>query len=186
MNFDKPVRVDIDPGLLQLLGKVSEFLGLAEHAERILNTQRRRSQSRHRAIAKAWTKFQKGLTSGRGALRQIRSTLAAQLTDAPADTVAIAMSYGEFNIFRDGIQQLHRAIGDMTNAAYDLESLTEPVGDEVERFYRISEAGQPILGLLRDALGGHPERIPDLLDATDRHFDRCEHLIAERSRWLEK
>jgi hypothetical protein len=94
------------------------------------------------------------------------------------------MSYGDFNIFRDGLQQLHRAIGDMTNAVYQLESLTTGVSGESERFYRMSEAGRPVLTALREALGGRPESIPDLLDSADRHFDRCETMIAERIRWL--
>ena len=178
--------VRVYPDLLQLVGKLAEVLGLAEHAQRILKTRRRQAMARHRAIDRSWAKFQKALVLGRGAIRQIRSTLAAQLVEAPADTVAIAMAYDDFSVFRNGLEQLHRAIGEMSKATYDLEGASEPISDEVSRFYRINEAGKPLLALLGQVIAGHPERIPELLDKADAYFARCENLIHKRGQWLER
>lgn len=176
--------VRVDPDLLQLVGQIAEVLGLAEHVERILNTRRRRVLARHRAIDRSWAKFQRSLAAGRGAIRQIRSTLAAQLTEAPPDTVAIAMAYDDFTVFRNGLEQLHKSIGDMFAATYELEAVSEPISEEAVRFYRINQAGRPVLNLLVKVLSGHPEVMPELLDRADEHFARCERLIQDRGEWL--
>jgi len=121
------IQIYMDPDLLQLVGQIAEVIGLAEHVERIFNTRRRRISARHQAINRSWLKPQRSLVTGRGAIRQIRSTLAAQLTDAPADTVAIAMAYDDFTVFKKGLEQLHQAIGEMFDATYELEAETEPI-----------------------------------------------------------
>ena len=178
------IQIYIDPDLLQLVGQIAEMFGLAEHIERILKTPRRRVGRRHRTINSSWSKFRRSLIRGRGAIRQIRGTLAAQLTDAPPDTVAIAMAYDDFMIFNDGVKQLHMAIGKMFDATYELEAASEPISDEVVRFYRVNEAGRPLLEVLKKFHNGHPEILPELLVMADRHFSRCERLIQQRREWL--
>jgi len=100
--------------------------------------------------------------------------------------MSIAMAYDDFMIFRNGLEQLHVAIGDMFYATYELEEASEPISEEVARFYRVNEAGRPLLEVLRKVFSGHPEILPELLDMADSHFARCERLIQQRDEWLSR
>ena len=173
-----------DPSLLQLLGAVTEVLGLAEQIERLLHTKPSRIEATHRSIRKSLSKFQRAMTAGRGAIRQINSTLAAQVTDAPKDTVALLMPYSDLQIFRSGLEQLQRSIRDMFFASHELEALSEQIPEEATRLFLVNEAGRPVLELLREVIAGSPEKIPELLEVPDQHFARCERLIEERAEWL--
>jgi hypothetical protein len=88
-------------------------------------------------------------------------------------------------VFSTSLDQLQGAIRIMTKAAYELEAVTSAMPDEVQRYYRISQAGEPVLESLKRALDRGPAEVRSLLDQIDRYLTRCSDLFREGDRWRE-
>jgi hypothetical protein len=175
---------NLDPDLLLLLGNVAEFLGLAEHAQRILQTDKRRAKTRHARVDREWDKFKRALNDGRAALLAIQATFARHFNDAPTDAIAAMIPSSDFEIFQSAMGQLRRAIWTMTDATYALESITSSIAPETERFFKISNIGKPVLDVLREVFSGKPNRLEKLLSVADQYFIKCSQMVDERERWL--
>lgn len=184
-----------DPGLLEIIGGIAQTLGLAEQIQRVIPTDRLASRRRHTRIDKKLQHFKDAIDDARGALRLIRTTIADHTRQLPGDAIAIDVPADEVPLYRRGLAQLHDAIKRMTDASYELEALTENVSPERERFYRVSQAGRPVLESIRTALStdrpasnvAEPDsRLEHLLVETDRYLGACSRMLNERNRWLQE
>jgi hypothetical protein len=190
-----------DPGILELVGELADLLGLAEKIQRYLPTQRIKVQRKHRRIGKLLDGFNVALDDSRAALRVLSSTLDAHLlepgeatsletvtpkSDENLPRIAFAIPREELAVYRRGIEQLQSAIHTMTKIAFDLEATSIGITDEVERYYKISQAGNTILRGIRRVLDDHPEDLPDLARKVETYLSRCSQMLDDREAWLER
>jgi hypothetical protein len=187
-----------DPGVLELVGELADLLGLAERIQRFLPTQRLKVQRKHRRVEKLLDAFNDALSDARTALRVVSTTVDRHLSEpehavdtlAPSKEnlprIAFSMPTEEIPVYRRGVEQLQVAIQKMTKVAFDLEATSSGVTDEVQRYYKISQAGNAILRSIRDALDDHPESVPDLVRKVEAYLARCSQMLEQRQRWLEE
>lgn len=188
-----------DPGLLELVGELADVLGLAERIQRFLPTQRLRVQRKHKRIEKLLDSFSAALNDARVAIRVLASTADkyfGQVGESPekikgADDeqlprIGIAIPTDEISIYRRGVDRLQVAIRSMTTTSFDLEAATSGVNEEVQRYYKISQAGNSVLRLIRHVLEDHPESVPKLLSEAEAYLTRCARAIEERNRWIDQ
>ncbi len=184
-----------DPGLLEIIGGIAQALGLAEQIQRVVPTERLASRRRHARIDKRLQEFKSGIDDARAALRLIKTTIRGHVENLPSDAIGINVPTSEVPLYRRGLAQLLDAVKRMTNTSYELETITQNVSAEQERFYRISQAGRPVLNALRRALGEEAglesagQNMPvleQLLDEVDGYLGRCSNLLEERNRWLQE
>ncbi|MBI4600713.1 MAG: hypothetical protein HY721_02020 [Planctomycetes bacterium] len=190
-----------DPGLLELLGELLDLVGLAEHIQRFLPTQRLKVQRRHRRVEKLLDTFNETLSDGRAALRVVSTTVERHVQDSaeldtPRETgvptasalprIAFSMPREELPVYRRGIEHLQSAIHRLTKIAFDLEATSAGVQDEVQRYYKISEAGNAVLRNIRHALEDRPESIPALVREVESFLARCSRAIEDRGRWIDE
>jgi len=83
----------------------------------------------------------------------------------------------DFPLYEKGLDWLHTSIRDLTRTAYRLEVASEPMPDEVERYYRISDRGQSLIEDVRKALDGLPESTEKLLAGIDQYLIRCSEIL---------
>jgi hypothetical protein len=100
--------------------------------------------------------------------------------------IAFSMPVEEIAVYRRGVEQLQGAIQKMTKIAFDLETTSAGVADEVQRYYKISQTGNAILRSVRHALDDHPEAVPDLVRKVESYLSRCSQMLEQRQRWLEE
>ncbi len=111
----------IDPGILELVGEIADRLGLAEHVQRVLPTQRLKVQRRHRRVDKLLDAFNETLNDARAALRVLSTTIQPSLSEPDATTapgasgerpprIGFSMPRNESPVYRRGIEQLQAAI----------------------------------------------------------------------------
>lgn len=187
-----------DPGLFELVGLVSDLLGLGEHAQLLFPLDRLRAQRRHKRVAKLRDQFRDALEQARTSLRALRSSVDATLPQSqPGETTRptlsqtdgpvtrFDMSLTELPVFLKAVLSIQAAIQRMTKAAYELESATASIPHEVERYFRISEAGTPVLRALRDSLDHGVSAVPALLERIDRYLSKCSDLLRESENWRE-
>jgi hypothetical protein len=186
----------VDPGVLEIVGAVSQVLGLAEHAQRILPLRRLRVQRRHARIEKQLDSFSRRLEDARAAIRVLRSAIGESMQTPTPGVIAFAIPASELPVFRRGIEGLQLAIRGMTVAAYDLESLTAASATDMERFYRVSSSGAPVLSLIAELLArvaadkalvsiaGRPANVPLVLVKVDEYLAHVSALLSERDKWL--
>lgn len=190
-----------DPSILGIVGELADLLGLAETVQRYLPTQRLKVRRRHSRLEKLLDSFNEALNDSRTALRVIATTVERHLAErgvAPSAESALSsrgevlprigfvIPREELSIYRRGIEQLQAAIQKMTRIAFDLEATSTGVPDEVERYYKISLAGNSVLRSLRHVLDDHPESLPELVSNVDSYLLRCSKMLEERERWLEE
>jgi hypothetical protein len=194
-----PERPHADPGVLELVGEIADLLGLAEHVQRMLPTQRIKVQRRHRRVEKLLDSFTEALGDSRAALRVLSTVLGEHLTDQEAEVlapptantdrdmsrIAFSVPRTELAVYRRGIEQLQAAIHAMTKIAFDLEASTTGMPEEVQRYYKISQAGSGVLRQIKRVLDDHPEVLPELVHAVDAYLARCSEMLEERQRWLQ-
>jgi hypothetical protein len=167
------------------VGIVADLLGLSEHMQRLLPIDRMRAQRRHRRISSLRSTFSDGLSEARTALRALTSTVPAQIPSEGTNQVAFGIPASDLPVFSTSLYQLQGAIRTMTKAAYELEAVTSAMPDEVQRYYRISEAGEPVLEGLRRVLDRGPAELHPLLDRIDRYLAKCSDVFGEGDRWRE-
>lgn len=196
MKGDQAGERYVDPGLLEILGAVSEALGLAEHIQKVFPLHRLKAQRRHGRIEKLLNGFAGGLDDARAAIRLLQG-VTGEGSNLPPGTIAFAIPASELPLYRRGLQQLQTAIRTMTDAAYELEALTEPFADDAQRFYRISTAGAPVLRTLAAALArladdeatlsiaARPVGIGTVLAEVDRYLANSAATLSERDKWLQ-
>lgn len=140
-----------DPGVLEILGALSEAVGLAEHIQRLF-PRGRKIQRRHRQIDKQVAAFAEKLQDARTAVRLLQGVVGGPARGLESGTIGFSIVAAELPLYRRGLEQLQSAIRGMTTAAYSLEDLTQPFADETERFYRVSSVGDAVLRILAQAL----------------------------------
>jgi len=190
-------RRTTDPGILELVGELTDLLGLAEKIQRYLPTQRLKIQRKHRRIERLLDDFRAALDDSRAAMRVVTSTLQEHLAHADSEPtqpagaqdqnlprIAFSIPREELAVYRRGIEQLQVAIRKMTNIGFDLEATSEGVPEETQRYYRISEAGKSILRAVRDVLDDNPERLPGLVRQVEQHLARSSRMLEEREQWI--
>jgi methyl-accepting chemotaxis protein len=190
-----------DPSILELVGELADLLGLAERIQRFLPTQRLKVQRKHRRVEKLLDAFNEARSDARTALRIVSTTVDQHLADhtvageldrsidAPNEVlprIAFSMPTEEIPVYRRGVEQLQTAIQKMTKIAFDLEATSAGVTDEVQRYYKISQAGNAVLRSIRHALEDHPESVPDLVHKVEEYLARCSQMLEQRQRWLEE
>jgi hypothetical protein len=191
-------RGHVDPGILELVGELADLLGLAEHVQRLLPTQRMKVQRRHRRIEKLLDSFSEALSDSRAALRVLSTVLdghpsidALNIVADPEETnrdaprIAFSVPRTELPVYRRGTEQLQAAIQRMTKIAFDLEASTAGLPEEVQRYYKISQSGSGVLRQIRTVLDDHPEALPELVRTVDSYLARCSEMLDERQRWLQ-
>jgi len=100
--------------------------------------------------------------------------------------IAFSMPTEEIPVYRRGVEQLQIAIQNMTKIAFDLEATSAGVTDEVQRYCKISQAGNAVLRSIRPALEDNPESVPGLVRKADEYLARCSQALDQRQRWLEE
>jgi hypothetical protein len=190
-------RAHVDPGILELVGELADLLGLAEHVQRLLPTQRIKVQRRHRRVEKLLDSFSEALSDSRAALRVLSTVLNEHLSgedslapkagavDRDMPRVAFSVPRSELPVYRRGTEQLQAAIQKMTKIAFDLEASTSGVPEEVQRYYKISQSGSTVLRQIKTVLDDQPEALPELVRTIDSYLARCSEMLEERQRWLQ-
>jgi hypothetical protein len=171
-----------DPDLLQLIGAAADLLGLGEHLQRLLPVDRIRAQSRHRRIQRLRGAFLEHLDDARSALRVVSSVIEKRVAGDSAGFV-VEIPASELPVFRRGLDWLQVSIRAMTRDAYELETITASMPEEVQRYYRMSDAGHTVLEQIRAALDGSAERTEELLQSIDRYLIRCSEIFSEGEEW---
>ncbi|MGH8543121.1 MAG: hypothetical protein ACREX3_05705 [Gammaproteobacteria bacterium] len=189
-----------DPCILELVGELLGILGLVEQIQRFLPTQRIKVRRKHRRVEKLLDDFNDALSDARTALRVVSTTVDQHLShsalsiDAEAiapqggnlPRIAFSMPVEEIPVYRRGVQQVQVAIQKMTKIAFDLEATSVGITDEVQRYYKISQAGNVILRGIRNVLEDHPESVPDLVHRVEEYLARCSQALEQRQHWLEE
>ena len=83
----------IDPGVLEILGAVSEAIGLAEHVQKVFPLDRLKTQRRHARIEKQLGLFAERLEDARGAVRLLQGVVDGNASDLPQGAIAFTI-YG--------------------------------------------------------------------------------------------
>lgn len=185
-----------DPGILEIVGGLLDLLGLAEMIQRILPIERLKVQRKHRTIGKSLDAFGLALDDARAALRVLSSTLNEHLppsdiapssdhSEEPLPRIAFSIPREELAVYRRGVEQLQSSIQKMTKIGFDLEAAATGISDEVQRYYKISQAGNPILSGISDVLDDNPEQLPELVRRVEEYLSRCSTMLEERDEWLE-
>ncbi len=172
-----------DPDILQIIGAVSDLLGLAEHFQRIVPIDRVRVERRHQRIERLREKFSQSMEDARAALRVVSSVVIERTINLEVDQIAFDIPTTDLPVLSRGIDQLQRAIRAMTRSAFELEAVTVAMPDEVQRYYKVSQAGKPVLEALRRALSGEPKSLPTLLNQIEEYLERCSATFLEGERW---
>lgn len=196
MSEEPNCRTYVDPGVLEIIGALSETLGLAEHVQRVVPFHRLRAQRRHAQIEKRVDAFVQRLDDARTSIRVLQSAIGESASALAPGAIAFTIPVSELPVFRRGLEQLQTAIRGMTDAAYELESLTSVSAEETERFYRVSNSGRPVLRAIAQAVGrvaaeeqsvgiaDRPVDVPGLLGEVDRYLAQVSGILSERDRWL--
>jgi hypothetical protein len=167
-----------DPDLLQILGSISDVLGLTEHMQRILPLTRLRAKRRHRRIENLRKKFKENMEGSRVSLKAIKSMLMDRKVDLSKGQIAISIPRDQLSVYRKALEQMQGNIRNMTNAAYELEEITIISPDEAKGYYKISKAGEPVLQALKDVFIGSPEALSILLDRIESYLSHCSDIFS--------
>ncbi len=185
-------RKPVDPIILEILGFVSQTVGIAEHFKHVVGPTHRHVERRHKQVSNQVERFSQGLDEARTSLRIITSVV-AEADSGPAGAAGFLVSPGELSVYANGLKQLRKAIEKMANAVYKLESVTQDISSERERFYRISAAGRPVVDIVlkahRDLLEGELKEpgvflLPSIVEGIDRYLTGCAQELEDRDRWL--
>ena len=172
-----------DQDLLQLIGAAADLVGLGEHFQRILPTDRLRAQRRHKRMEKLRAELRSHLNDARADLRIVTSVVATAVPGREPGEFAIAIPREELPVFRKGLDQLQVAIREMTRDTYELESVAATLPEEAQRYHRMSAGGQTVIHDIRAALDGSSDRTRELLTSVDRYLARCDQLLEEGDAW---
>jgi hypothetical protein len=196
MTTETPEIAQADPGVLEILGAVAEAFGLAEHVQRILPLHRMRAERRHAQIDKRFDAFVRQLEDARVAIRVLSSVVGEPASALRPGTIAFAIPVAELPVLRRGLEQLQSAVQGMTDAAYELETLTTVAPEDTERFYRVSSGGRPVLRAIaaavahvaeeetRVGIADRPVDLPMVLAEVDRYLAHVSTILSERDKWL--
>jgi hypothetical protein len=167
----------IGPGILEIVGAITQVLGLAEQVQHIVLTYRLQTRKRHSQMDRLLSKFINAIDDARMAFRSVSSAIGESVSETPSDSLSFAIAPEEFTILTKGIYQLHDAIRTMTNITFELEIISSGMPDERRTYYHTSQAGQPLLKDLRDVLGGNSNSLGSVVDAAERYLDICASKI---------
>jgi hypothetical protein len=174
----------IDPGVIEILGLAAAALSLGDHALQFVRARGRNARGRHRAIEKWLRRLQDGINDARAALQIIRAVLVDNVEPLAPDVIRFDLPGRNFPVFVRGFRDLLDAVREMTDALSELEQLSEGTPTDAERFYRISEAGEPALRDLRAAFSGQAGDLRLVLRAVDEFLATCAQELSDRSRWV--
>lgn len=177
MPNDQSEPVLLDPGVLEILGAVTEILGLAEQFQSIVPTQRMRVKRRHARIEKLQDKCLRLIDDARAGLRILRTAGEGEFDEIPRGVIGVALPATEVEMYRRGLEQLQVAIRDLTKTCYDLEALTQGIPDYASRYFEASEAGRDMLQRIGDAFTEPTYSYNDLIEATERYLARMTNSI---------
>jgi hypothetical protein len=131
----------IGTGILEIVGAITQVLGLAEQVQRIVPSDRLQARNRHSEMDRPLSKFIKAIDDTRMAFRSVSSAIGESVSETPRDSLSFAIAPKEFAILTKGIHQLHDAIRTMTYITFELEIISSCMPDEKRRYYHISQAG---------------------------------------------
>jgi len=179
---------EIDPGILEILGGLSTLIGLSEQVA----PGRIKVAFRHKKVESLLEKFKTNLDDARMALRSLTSVIEYLDEDISRGAISFSLSSTEFEIYRRSLKQLQIAIGKLTDNSHDLEATLANIDAEAERFYRISQAGRPVLKNIANALEictselnlNHSVRLSDVLKDVDKYLSSCSKYLEQRDAWL--
>lgn len=180
---------EIDPGILEILGGLSTLIGLSEQVA----PGRIKVAYRHRKIDSLLDKFKTSLDDARMALRSLTSVMDDLDEEIPRGAISFRLTSTEFEIYRRSLKQLQNAITKMTDTSYELEATLADIDAEAERFYRISQAGRPILKAISNVLeacisesrlSNGNVKLSELLRSVDKYLSNCSDNLERRSSWL--
>jgi hypothetical protein len=179
---------EIDPGILEILGGLSTLIGLSEQVA----PGRIRVAFRNRKVDRLLERFKANLDDARMALRSLTSVIERLDEDIPRGAISFSLSSTEFAIYRRSLEQLQSAISKLTDTSHNLEATLVDIDAEAERFYRISQAGRPVLKSIANALKicisesnlNHDVRLSNVLKDVDKYLSSCSNYLEQRSEWL--
>src|SRR5262245_25005486 len=111
----------VDPTIFELIGYAADLLGLGEHIQNWIPTDRYKAGRRHKRVIKLLDTFDKALQDARAALRLIISAIQPWVAQMPDETIGFSIPAQELPVFHRGIDQVLRAMRVMTNASLELE-----------------------------------------------------------------
>lgn len=171
----------IGSGILEIVGAITQVLGLAEQVQHIVHTDRLQARKRHSQMDRLLSKFIYAIDDARMGFRTVCSAIGESVSETPGDSLSFGIAPEEFAILMKGVHQLHDAIKTMTDITFELEIISSGMPDEIRIYYPISQAGQPLLENLRDVLYGNSNSLGSVVDAAERYLDTCASKIDERN-----
>ncbi len=174
-------EVLVDPGFFEILGALTELLGLSEHLQKLLPLDRRRMMRRHRRIESQKAKCGDAITRARTALRVLQAFAKKHMSKISAGTFGVPAPSSELSVYRQALGDLQRAVQDMTNATYELEAATLELPRAHEQYFQLSQNGRETLQKIAGFLSaqGPMEGLSDLLAEVEHTLERTWRLIFE-------
>ena len=120
----------IDPGILEIVGAVTQVLGLAETIQKVLPTDIVMVKRRHKRIDSLIKKVVSAMDDARMALLGISDSIKIGANDLQNNEHTMDISKSDFEILKRGTMQLHEAIKRMTNTAFELEAVTAAIAQK--------------------------------------------------------
>lgn len=173
----------IDPDIFQIIGTASDLLGLGEHIQRLFPIDRIKAKRRHSRMDKLRGDFRLSLTGARVALRALIETIQKQERNNFFDDYFFGIERDDFPVYSKALNSLKTEIAKMTNIAYELETVASNLREEVERYYRISDAGYRVLSTIKEAFEGRFDEILRVLEEVDRYLKMCSSTLDDSDKW---
>lgn len=163
----------VDPGFLEIIGALTEALGLAEHLQKLFPLDRMRMKRRHQRIEAQRRKCKEGLTDARVALNSLKSFAERHMGGIMPGTFGVAVPAGALPVYRGALGQLQVAIHQITNATYELEVLTRELPSDHEDYFRISEGGRKVLSRISAFLAEPGDGLAELISLVELELEKA-------------
>jgi hypothetical protein len=184
VNQTDNLNKSVDPGILEIIGAITEVLGLADYIQKILPLDQIRVERRHRRVQKLLVDFAKNLEDARAAIRVISSVVSQNVSGVEPEALRFKIPDTELPVLSRGIDQLQVAIRAMTKISFSMEGGLKGIPHEEERYYRISAAGLRVLDRLRSTISRHPEQLAELINELEIFLTGCSKQLSDREEWL--
>jgi len=183
--------VPLDPGILEILGKLTELIGLGEHLKKLIPSHLAPSR-RHGRVHRLLDGLRKDLDSIRSAIRIVRAVVANAVAEPDVGELGFLIDSRQVGLYVNGMERVQEALTSLMKTIYSLEGETEGIDEEQTRFYRMSDPAADIclkVQMFIDAVRPGSsvrltiERMLSLLDQVESYVDFLEAELQDRDDW---